>query len=334
MKKVTLLFLGTIALWTYSCKEKDTRGYKPSSIGAINSLAVVMDNELWKGEVGDEVRKLFAAPVIGLTWDEPLFSLQHLPPQVFTGTTRNRRSVLYIQKDSLDIAHVKTDLYATPQKVAVIKGRTNAEIIENLNTKSQAIIAQFKAMEIEESQKRFMRSLNKEKALEDEFGIGLTVPSLYKVGKQEDNFVWMDMQIPKGTKNIIAYEIPYKALSQDSTLVQDIVSMRDSIGNLYIPGPDVPGKKTHMRTEPAFSPSVFRTTIDGKDVLEVRGIWDIKNYPMAGPFVTYVIDDKENRRKLVLEGFTFAPATEKRDYMFELEAILKTINFKNTKEQS
>ncbi|WP_338039470.1 DUF4837 family protein [Maribacter litopenaei] len=28
-----------------------------------------------------------------------------------------------------------------------------------------------------------------------------------------------------------------------------------------------------------------------------------------------------------MEGFTFAPATEKRDYMFELEAILKTVKF-------
>lgn len=30
---------------------------------------------------------------------------------------------------------------------------------------------------------------------------------------------------------------------------------------------------------------------------------------------------------MVVEGFTFAPATEKRDHMFELEAILKTLKF-------
>ncbi|MEO1012120.1 MAG: DUF4837 family protein, partial [Bacteroidota bacterium] len=327
MKKSAILFLAVFAFFANACKESGTKDYKPSSIGAINSLAVVMDNELWKGKVGDEVRRHFAAPVVGLIWDEPLFSIQHLPPQVFTGTTRYRRSTLFIQRDSLDIAHVKTNLYAKPQKVAVIKGRTDDEIIENLNQKSQEIIAQFKDLEVRESQKRFLRSLNKEKALEEEFGVTLTIPSLYKVGKHEDNFVWIDMQIPKGTKNIIAYEVPYESLSEDSTLVQDIVKMRDSIGSLYIPGPDVPGKTTHMRTEPAFSPSVFQNTIAGLNTIEVRGIWDIKNYPMAGPFVTYVITDVENHRKLVLEGFTFAPATEKRDYMFELEAILKTVKF-------
>lgn len=30
---------------------------------------------------------------------------------------------------------------------------------------------------------------------------------------------------------------------------------------------------------------------------------------------------------MIIEGFTFAPSEAKRDYMFELEAILKTVEF-------
>ena len=48
---------------------------------------------------------------------------------------------------------------------------------------------------------------------------------------------------------------------------------------------------------------------------------------MAGPFLCYIINDVENNRKMVIEGFTFAPSTGKRDYMFELEAILKSVDF-------
>ena len=101
--------------------------------------------------------------------------------------------------------------------------------------------------------------------------------------------------------------------------------MRDSIGEKYIPGTDVPGKVTYMRTEPAYAPFIYPVEIAGLKGVEVRGLWDIKNYPMAGPFLTYILNDKENDRKLVLEGFVFAPATEKRNDMFELEAILKTL---------
>jgi hypothetical protein len=122
--------------------------------------------------------------------------------------------------------------------------------------------------------------------------------------------------------------MPWNSFENDSTFVGDIVKMRDSIGEKYIPGPDIPNKTTYMVTEKAFAPYVFPAEISGLKAVEARGIWEIQNYPMAGPFLTYIINDKSNNRKLILEGFTFAPATNKRDYMFELEAILKTLKIK------
>jgi hypothetical protein len=316
---LTLIFLG--------CKGGGNQGYLPGSIGAINSVTVVIENDLWKGTVGDKIREHFASPAIGLTWDEPIFTLNQVPRKAFTGAIRNTRSVIYVQLDTLNEAGIKTDMYATPQRVAVIKGTTEQEIVKNISEKAKGIIGVFQALELKEAQTRFLKSLNKEKALTEKFNVKLNVPSIYKVGKQEDNFVWIDRQIPKGHANIIAYEMPGESFSNDSTLVNDIVRMRDSIGAIYIPGADVPGKVTHMRTEPAFAPSVFETEIAGRKAYEVRGIWDVKNDFMAGPFLTYIIDDRANGRKLVLEGFTYAPATNKRDDMFQLEAILKTVHF-------
>lgn len=315
-----------------SCNETKKKTYLPGSIGAINSVAVVIDNQLWEGAVGDKIREHFAAPVPALIWEEPLFTINQMTPSVFTGTIRSTRAVLYIQKDSLSIAHLKKDMYATPQKVAVIKGTTEEEIIQSLDAKSNEIIAAFKNLEINEAQKRFLLSLNKEQVLQEKFGISLSVPSIYKLGRQEDNFVWMYRQIQKGEMSIIVYAMPLNSFQNDSTFVKDIIHMRDSIGEKYIPGQDVPGKITYMITEKAFAPYVFSTEIGDKKGVEVKGIWEIHGYPMAGPFITYILNDPENNRKLVLEGFTFAPATEKRDYMFELEAILKTVKFeKKTK---
>ena len=321
----TLLLL--LLLPFLSCKDDSNQRYLARSIGAINSVTVVIENSLWKGEVGDKIREHFASPAIGLTWDEPIFTLNQVPKKVFSGAIRNTRSVIYVELDSLNVAGIKTDLYATPQKVAVLKGTTEQEIIKNISEKAQGIIATFQELELKEAQTRFLKSLNKEKALTEKFNVKLNVPSIYKVGKQEDNFVWIDRQIPKGHANIVAYTMPGNSFSNDSTLVNDIVRMRDSIGAKYLPGADVPGKVTHMRTEPAFAPSVFVTEIAGRKAYEVRGIWDVKNDFMAGPFLTYIIDDAANNRKLILEGFTYAPATNKRDDMFQLEAILKTVRF-------
>lgn len=324
MKKLGILCLLIVLI---SCGEKSKQDYLPESIGAINTLTIVIDNELWKSEVGDKIRENFAAPVLGLTWDEALFSITQIPPQVFSGAVRNTRSVLFVMEDSLDIAHMKTNMYAKPQKVGVIKGRNKAEIISNIEAKAEEFVSTFQSLELEQTQQRFLKSLNKEKALEKHLGISMDIPSIYKVGREEDNFVWIDRQIQKGAMNIVAYSVPWDSFKNDSTFVKDIIKMRDSIGKLFIPGEDIPGKENHMITEKAFSPYVFPAEVSDRKAAEVRGIWEMSGYPMAGPFLTYIINDKPNNRKLILEGFTFAPATKKRDYMFELEAIMKTVRF-------
>jgi len=325
MKKLGTLFIVTVLLALGACNSSGSKErFLPPSTGGINSLMVVMDTELWRGPVGEKIREEFAAQIVGLPQIEPKFSLTQIPPKVFKGTTTHSRSLLYVEQDSTSLAHIKNDAYSKPQKVAVVTGPTEEVLIKNLDSLADRAIKEFKANEIAEAQKRFERSLSKDKALEEEFGIQLNVPSLYKVGRRENKFVWMDIQIPKGTMNIIAYEMPWDYFNNDSTFVEDIVRMRDSIGKSFIPGPY---ENTYMITEKAFAPYVFPAEIGGKKAAEVKGVWEIHGYPMAGPFLTYIINDKENDRKMIIEGFTFAPSEAKRDYMFELEAILKTIKF-------
>ena len=311
MKKFVPCCLLLIML-TVCCNDGNRQNYLPASIGGINSMVVVIPNAMWNSHVGDSIRKHFAAPVLGMPMDEPLFSIDQIDPKFFSGSIRNTRSLLYVMQDSVNLAHVKTDMYATPQKVGVIKGTTEEEILQNLETDADSIISAFRNMEITAAQDRFGRSLNREGALQEKFGISLKIPSVYKIGKQEDNFVWIDREIQKGTGNIIVYEMPSNSFASDSTFVKDIIAMRDSIGEQYIPGPDVRGKITHMRTEPAYAPAVFPIEIAGLQGVEVRGIWDMKNYPMAGPFLTYILNDPWAKRSQTgVRGLRLRPGYRK-----------------------
>ena len=311
-----------------SCENsKEKRNYLPGSTGAVNSLFVVVDNGLWNGPVGDKIRENFAAPLVGMPWDEPKYSLTQIPPSVFKGTTTHARSLLLVTMDSVTQHYVSPDAYAKPQRVAVVKGATEEELIQGIEEVAEEAMKAFRENELLEAQKRFRRSLSKSTVLQEKFGISLSLPSIYTVGLEEEGFVWIDRPVEKGTMNILVYSMPENSFATDSTFIRDIIAMRDSIGKQFIPGPDMPGKQTYMKTEQIFAPSVFPAEVGGKKAAEIRGIWEIHNYPMAGPYVTYIVNDKENGRKLVLEGFTFAPQTEKRDYMFELEAIIKSVRW-------
>ena len=150
-------------------------------------------------------------------------------------------------------------------------------------------------------------------------------PSIYKNVKDTTNFVWLEKQITKGTLNIISYRLPGNALSNPPKL-KEVVRIRDSIGEIYVPGRL---KGTHMITEKDYKPYFYKLVVEEKVIFETRGIWEVKNDFMGGPFVNRIFKDKEKNEWIVLEGFTFAPSISKREYMFELNSILSTMSINN-----
>lgn len=74
MKKSIWLLI--LALGLFSCNKNPVE--LEESTGDINHLTVLIEDALWKGEVGDFIRKKFAASVEGLPQEEPVFNLiQH-----------------------------------------------------------------------------------------------------------------------------------------------------------------------------------------------------------------------------------------------------------------
>ena len=330
MKKLSVFIIAMLVL--VGCKTTKEEDYKAKSTGTINSLSVVITNSLWNDKVGDTVRSLFAAPVEGFSTDEPIFSIHQMPPGVFTDFARNSRNVLIVQKGDTNIAGVTQDEYAAPQQVAVITGTNEAEIIRLLKENAPSLIANFKKHELEENLNRLSQTASKEKALEEEFGISLTLPSNYKITTQRDNFFWIKRQIKNYEAGIFVYEVPINKVPNDSTRVNALINIQDAVGKANVPGRDP--ETMYMQTEKAFAPSIYETTIDNRFAIESKGLWEMKNFLMGGPYVSYFIADEANKRYIVVQGFVFAPQIDKRDYMFELETIAKSIKFKEDEDFS
>ncbi|WP_300433669.1 DUF4837 family protein [Christiangramia sp.] len=323
--KRSLILLASI-FFLISCKSdekssnRDDRILSDSS-GNINQLTVVIENNLWEGEVGEAIRENLAAPVDGLPQEEPLFSLSQIPPETFTGFVRNSRIFLKIEEGGNKGMDLFKDEFSRPQTGIVIQGKSSDEIIEVINKQSDSIVKILKKTELTEKQRRIRKSLKKDDALEEKFGVSLKFPTAYRYAKEEENFSWIRKEIPKGSMEILVYEVPMSQIENDSSVISNIIKMRDSIGEAQIPGRL---EDSYMITEKAYAPYLFETKIDGKFAYETRGTWEVQNDFMAGPFVNYAVKDEENNRFIILEGFVFSPSRSKRDNIFELDAILQS----------
>jgi hypothetical protein len=304
-----------------SCNKKRESGLSPAS-GKINSISVIIDDQLWNGEIGDSIRNKFASPVIGLPQEEPLFTINQYPVKLLEGFMTNSRNIIVIKKEPASVFKIVRDEYAKPQNVVHISGRTVVEILGILQKNAPAIIQLMHDTEIAESQKMIDTSLLDAKRIAKKFRISLHVPLAYKYVMQKDKFIWLKKEIVSGNTSVLIYSVPVKCLEKNANAIDNIVKMRDSIGNLYIHGTVLDSR---MITEEAYAPYLAHIRVDGHKTYETKGTWELKNDYMSGPFINYAIMDKANKRILVLEGFCYAPSKEKRDLMHELEAIIKSV---------
>ena len=312
-----LLFLSI----AFSCDKNPEKEISQAD-GKINHISIIIDDQLWNGVIGDSIRNKFASPVIGLPQEEPLFTINQYPVKLLEGFMTGSRNIIVVKKGNTTSFKVVSDEFAKPQNVIHITGKTSLDILNTLEKHAPEILRLMHDTELAETQRQIDTSLLDTKQILTTFKASIKIPSSYKLVMNKDNFIWLKKEIISGNTSLLLYEVPLKCLSKSPDAITDIIKMRDSIGELYIHG-TVSGSK--MITERAYAPYLSQVSLDGKKAYETKGTWELQNDYMSGPFINYAIVDTKNKRIIVLEGFCYAPSKEKRDLVFELEAIIKSV---------
>jgi len=320
MKKIGIFLMALVIL---SCNTGDNKKILREANGSINYLLIVMKNSEWQTELGDELRKIIADPVLGLPQPEAQFEVSQVPPESFGSMFKATRSVLRLGIGEKKAFTVNTNVYASPQKIVTLTGTSKEELIELIQNNGKKIVKIFKDADILSVQKEVISKYwepTNVKTFANQ-GYSMRIPVTYNKVEDDGDFIWYRCHLDGGNSmELISYTMPI--LSEDDENGNNIVAAREIIGKKYIPG-QIEG--SYMITEEAYTPHIFEIEMEGRKAFETRGKWEVKDMYMAGPFLSYSVVDKTNNRIVVVEGFTYAPSIKKRDYMFELEAILKTL---------
>ena len=311
MKKTAIILFFLIIF--LSCSDNHQK-LLPSSSGNINNISVVTNDELWEGAVGEVIRENFGRPIYGLPQIEPIFSLSHIPSKVFSGFATKSRTILKIDISENEGVFNFKNTYASPQRIIQITANSPDKIIEIINENLNSIYSTMYFNEIQEKQRRISKNLNKSEAIKNNTGVSLKFPSAYRVAKADTNFVWIRRDTETGSVNLFIHR-------QTNLTEQSIIEKRDSISKIYIPGPV---ENTYMSTDLIYTPNTHEINMGGKQVFETRGLWEIEGQFMAGPFLNFQIKLGDDDF-IMLDGFVYSPGSTKREYIFELEAIMRSL---------
>ena len=159
------------------------------------------------------------------------------------------------------------------------------------------------------------------KAVEETFDVSMYIPDGYYLMRKAQNFIWMESQSNHNSTGLFVYDYPF---TDDSTFtVKYLVNKRDELLKKYVPGSR---DSSWMTTGKYIMPELKIKEYKGQTYGELRGLWEVENDYMGGPFVSRSYVDRKKARIVTVEGYVYAPRFDKRDYLRRVEGIINTFS--------
>ena len=321
MYKRLFLFCFSFSLLFFSCKKEEDNMPRKSS-GEINTISVVIDDQLWNGIVGDSIRNKFASPVEGLSKEEPRFDINQFPIDVMEGFVTKSRTIIVVKEGTENYFAIKTNQYATPQTVVHITGESLSDILRIIEKRTPQIIKIIEEGEIKAHQLLLNDSVLDPEIIQKQFQLTLKIPKKYTYVLKNKSFIWLKKEFQNGSNSLLISQLPIGIINSEDNVLEKVIKVHDSIGALYIKGKD---RTSSLYIDKSYPLYLSQLTLDGKPGYEIKGVWRTKDNFMFGAFANYLIVDAKNKRIIYLDGFCYVPSQDRRDYMHELESIIKGV---------
>ncbi|MEF9931077.1 MAG: DUF4837 family protein [Bacteroidales bacterium] len=326
--RVFKLFLITFLATTifYGCNGNEPQ-LKPNISGKAGEIIIVTNKINWESESGSELRSILAVDYPFLPQREPSFTLINIGEKDFTSIFQIHRNIVLLQVDpKFTEAKMITqeDLWASPQTVVTIQAPNEQEATKLLKEKGQLLfntIAQTERNRVIRNSKRY-EEVELRKLVAEEFGGSPYFPKGYSLKKKVDNFVWISYETTYTNQGIFIYKIPYKDSSSMS--ISGLIAARNEMLETYVPGML---DNSYMTTSKEQTPKLTWIKYKKRDFAEIRGLWEVQNDFMGGPFVSHAFYDKDGSNIIILEGFVYAPRYDKRNYIRQVESIIYSFDW-------
>ena len=332
MRALSILLLLSCLI---SCTSGDKNVRIVPSKGLPSELLLVVDDKVWNSDIADTLKAITQGSVPGLMQDEPFFQVVRISSRHYTQTYTTFHSKLFVHLDSdlkSAIVGVSRDVVAKPQIEVTVAAPNMDSLRKFLSDKALYVRGLLDDAQIEmraaEIRKHHNRDISQKFA--SVVGYDLKVPKQIRASKTGKDFVWAGTNLNEKDLNIVLYTLPWDG--KDFANEEIFVACRDSVMRENIPGsrPD----QWMQTTRVDGSPILFSSMRDMHDqkVFEVRGLWEMRNGALGGPFVSLTRVDSVNNKVVVAEGFVYSPSTDKRDLLRTVEASLRTLYIDNKKK--
>lgn len=326
MKKISCFAVLLMLLSLVSCHQKSgTSGIKVDnfSTGKAGEMILAIDTGYWSKVAMKEIYAVIQQPQPAINQIEPMFDVIRCSNADYKASFMRHRNIVqfdYNPDYAGNTFEIQRDPVTKPQIHVKIRGNNQDSCLALFLAHQDEIVQAMYDNDIARLQNAH-RKLNNpviEKKIKEKFGVSMTVPEGYFVGREEDDFLWLCFRTPKNDRFVMIYTSPRYELT-----TENIVAERDRITKAYIQGA-VAGAYPLVANIEGF-PLRQNLQLRYHSGVELRGLWETVRDKMGGPFYSFTQIAPDSVSCITIDGFVYAPQEEKRDYLREVEAVVKSV---------
>lgn len=318
-----------------SCsEEKRKKALLPNISGKAGEVVVVIDKGFWEGAVGNVLRDTLACDCPYLPQREPLYTLVNVIPSGFTNVFQLHRNIIIVNISSTVTEPgvvFRNDVWAAPQcviSINAIDSDSAVMLIKENGTKIAAMLEQAERDRVIRNAKKY-EELKLAPVVTEMVGGSPHFPSGYQLKKKTKDFIWITYDTQFTQQSILIYKYPVKEgvemMDPENLLAANAEALKENVPGMF--------ENTYMTISPAIRPSVRYMRYKGQDFAEIRGLWEVHNDFMGGPFVAHAFYSPDGKDIIVLEAFVYAPKYDKRHYLRQVESVLYSFEWAKNDEK-
>jgi hypothetical protein len=300
----------------------------PNITGSAGEVLVVMDNNLWKSQGGNKLREALEQEYPALPQPEPLFDVIHIPAAAFDDLFKMHRTILILDVSSVHktaVVNYSENTWARPQIVVRFLA-PDPESLEKLILENKdrliSYLRQYDRKRLAEVY-RSGKDLGVKSVL-SKFRIDLAVPRGYNIDIDAEDFGSFSIESSETSQVIFIYRYPYFDKIDFST--ERLIEKRNEFLKKYTKGTRA---GSYMITASIFPPLAYDLQINGREFVEIRGLWELNKGYMGGPFISHSTLDSITNEIITVEAYVYNPNNKKRNLMRQMESIVYSFELMN-----
>lgn len=332
-----LFIVVSLAALMVGCKAMNQLNAADNSTGKPYEVILVCDQHQWVSELGDTLQAVLKQPVKELVKHEPLFDVMRILPNNFKSLVERHRNIIVVNvgpdAGEPQIA-AKYNVTASPQVFITIKGPDSKSVAEYVGKNKENLIYVLEKAERDRDvrySKRYPSQALRE-LIWQTFKMDLPVAEDFLLRTKSEDMVWISQEFPTASQGFFIYKYPYEG--KESLTPAALIKARNRFAQ-RIPGPadgsymvtvDKIADESGENYIP-FEPEYKTIKIGDQPWIEMSGLWDVENYFMGGPFVSYTTVNKNTNEVVTIDCYVYSPKLAKRNMLRELQHLVYLASF-------